>query len=142
MECERSNQETKKGESTDPMQCYRTGGDVDIAIGIGTGAVTPVVIFPPSPRPWAADVLNPNCRMAANKSAFWTGFAKYVANRLLLASCASEAYALTAMIGVLAFLLLVVLMYLAAPSPSTIQPKWNQQLVRQTRELMNLRIGM
>lgn len=57
--------------------------------------------------------------MAANKSAFWTGFAKYVANRLLFASCASEPYALTAMMGVLAFLLFVVFRYLAAPSPST-----------------------
>lgn len=51
-----------------PCKCYRTGGDVDIAIG--AGAVAPVVIFPPSPRTDAADVLNPSCRMAVKMSAF------------------------------------------------------------------------
>lgn len=71
------------------------------------------------PRPGTVDVLKPSCRMMDNRSAFWTGFARYPANKLLWSAGSEPPYALTAMIGLFAFLLLVVLIYLAAPSPST-----------------------
>ena len=78
------------------------------------------VTFVVMPLPWTVEVLKSYCLMAANRSAFWTGFAKNAANKsFLTASFESEPYALTARIGVFAFLLLVVLMYRAAPSPST-----------------------
>lgn len=70
-------------------------------------------------RSWAGVVLNPSCRIACTKSAFCSGFAKEAANRLLVSFMSVPLYALTAMIGVLAFLLFVLLIYLAAPSPST-----------------------
>jgi hypothetical protein len=73
------------------------------------------------PRLGAVEVLKPNCRITASRSAFCTGFAKYAVNRLFCSEGSEPPYALTAMIGVVAFLLFVVLIYRAAPSPSTMQ---------------------
>ena len=75
----------------------------------------------PGPRPCAVDVLNPSWRITATRSAFWTGFAMYAAKRSLNSVTSTPPlYALTAIIGVVAFLLLVLLIYRAAPSPSTV----------------------
>ena len=75
------------------------------------------------PVPWAdsgaVDVLNPSWRMAASRLAFCKGFASEAANKLLASLLSMPLYALTAMIGVLVFLLLVLLIYRAALSPST-----------------------
>lgn len=96
-------------------ECYRRGGELAVIIVVGKLDMTFVM-----PRPWTVEVLKPSCLMAATRSAFWTGFARKAAKRSFLRiSLVSEPYALTARIGVFAFLLLVVLMYLAAPSPST-----------------------
>ena len=86
----------------------------------GVGAVTREEP-PPCPRLGAVDVLNPSCRITASRSAFWTGFARYAANKLFGSVGSDPLYALTAMIGVFAFLLFVVLIYRVAPSPSTAQ---------------------
>jgi hypothetical protein len=67
----------------------------------------------------AVDVLNPRSRITASKSAFWSGFESDAANSALASPISAPLYALTAMIGVLVFLLLVLLMYRAALSPST-----------------------
>lgn len=68
----------------------------------------------------AVDVLNPRSRITASKSAFWSGFESDAANSALASPISAPLYALTAMIGVLVFLLLVLLMYRAALSPSTV----------------------
>lgn len=70
------------------MKCYRNGGgELAVIMVVGRLDVTFVV----TPRPWTVEVLNPNCLMAAMRSAFWTGFAKKDANRSFLrASTVSE----------------------------------------------------
>lgn len=72
-------------------------------------------------------VLKPSCRIRLTMSVFWTGFASMAAKTLPfpgVSACAVELYALTEIIGVSVFLLLVFLMYLAAVSPSTLRHKF------------------
>lgn len=91
---------------------------VTVAGAVVTGPV--VTRDAVDPRLGAVDVLKPSWRITASKSAFATGFCRYAANRLFCSVGGSEPpYALTAMIGVVWFLLFVVLIYRAAPSPST-----------------------
>jgi hypothetical protein len=67
--------------------------------------------------PCLVEVLNPSRRITGRSSAFCRGF-ESDATKTLLASSA-PLYALIAIIGVLVFLLFVLLIYRAAPSPST-----------------------
>jgi hypothetical protein len=87
-------------------------------VGTGLGdAINLVISAPPA---CGVDVLNPNFRMTASNSAFCNGFESEAAKTLFVSvGSAAPLYALMAMMGVLVFLLLVFLMYLAALSPST-----------------------
>jgi hypothetical protein len=67
----------------------------------------------------ADEVLNPSWRMTARMSAFCTGLAMAAVKRLLPSIGSVPLYALTATMGVWVFLLFVLLIYRAAPSPST-----------------------
>jgi hypothetical protein len=65
------------------------------------------------------DVLNPSLRITIRRSAFCRGFESEAVKMLLVSPVSGALYALIAMMGVVVFLLLVLLMYRAAPSPST-----------------------
>jgi hypothetical protein len=89
-----------------------------------TTAVTFVVAADSRPPGVGADdVLNPSWRMTARMSAFCTGLAIAPANKLLPSTGSVPLYALTAIIGEWVFLLFVLLIYRAAPSPSTVQQR-------------------
>ena len=70
--------------------CHRT--DVNLVVGA-------------CPRPCAVDVLKPSWRITATRSAFCTGFAMYAAKTSRSSVASMPLYALTAMIGVVVFLL-------------------------------------
>jgi len=68
--------------------------------------------------PLASFVLKPKFFKTDNKSAFWTGFVSEATKRCWEGDESTAVYALTEMMGVFVFLLLVLLMYCAAASPS------------------------
>jgi len=76
-----------------------------------------VTLVAPGP-PCIVDVLNPSWRITARRSFFCKGFVREAVNTLLASFGSVPLYALTAMMGVLVFLLFVLLIYRAAPSPS------------------------
>src|ERR1700731_2762462 len=86
------------------------------------------VILVTSVEPCTAEVLNPSLRITASKSLFCTGLAREAANTLPLPVSLDPRppYALIATIGVLVFLLFVLLMYRAAPSPSTVKTRQSE----------------
>jgi hypothetical protein len=78
----------------------------------------PVNLEAPGPT-CMVDVLNPSLRITIRRSAFCSGFEREAVKMPLVSPVSRAPYALIAMIGVVVFLLLVLLMYRAAPSPST-----------------------
>ena len=91
-----------------------------------------------------------------SRSAFCNGFERAASNALLISLGSVPLYALTATIGVLVFLLLVLLIYRAAASPSTLRQRksgvaqnneersltnWHLQIHKDTVELCEMHVS-